>query len=178
VTPPRRAFAALVPPPEIVAALADRLAPVGIPGRRVPARNWHVTLRFVGSVEQAAYERWLWGLEQVEHPPIRVHLMGMGAFPRASKATVLWLGMEAKGLEELATAIEDATTAAGLPAEERPFRAHLTLSRIRPPEDVTTLVEEIPPLEMGWKAERFHVMAAVGSSYQIFESFRLGSRGP
>ncbi len=178
MTPSGRAFVALVPPPEILAALADHLATATIPGRPVPARNWHVTLRFVGKVDEPTYERWLWALEQVEHPPTRVRLTQMGAFPRAGKATVLWLGMESKGLEALAASVEEATTVAGLPPEERPFRAHLTLSRLRPPQDVRGLVEQVPPIEIGWKAEHFHVMAAVGSSYQIFESFPLGSRDP
>lgn len=176
VTAPGRAFVAVAPPPEIVSALDDRLASITIPGRSVPPRNWHVTLRFVGTVEDITYDRWLWSLAQIEHPPIRIRLTQLGAFPRASKAAVLWLGLESNGLDELAAAVEEATIAAGLAPEERPFQAHLTLARIRPPRDVRGLVEKAPTLEMGWKAERFHVMAAVGSAYQIFESFPLEGR--
>lgn len=176
MSPPGRAFVALVPPPEIVVGAGDRLAQLAIPGRRVPPRNWHVTLRFVGKIDDVTYDRWLWSLEQVDCPPIRVRLTGMGAFPRPRKATVLWIGLEAEGLDDLAAAVEEATVAAGLSPEERPFRAHLTLSRIRPPRDVHTLVEATPPMEMGWKADSFHVMAAVGSSYRIFDSLPLGDR--
>lgn len=178
MSPSGRAFVALVPPPEIRLALSDRLSSVTIPGRPVPPRNWHVTLRFVGSIDDPTYDRWLWSLTQVHCRPIRIRLTGMGAFPRARKATVLWLDMEAKGLDDLAGAVEEATIAAGLPGEERPFQAHLTLSRLRPPQDVRALVETTEPLDLMWKVDGFHVMAAVGSTYQIFDSFPLGDRAP
>lgn len=176
VSPPGRTFIALVPSPEIGAAAADRLSSVAIPGRPVPPRNWHVTLRFVGPIDDPTYDRWLWSLSQVHCPPIRIRLKGMGAFPRARKATVFWLDMEGSGLDELAGAIEEATIAAGLPGEDRPFQAHLTLSRLRPPQDVRALIEATQPLDLVWKVDGFHVMAAVGSTYQIFDSFPLGGR--
>lgn len=178
MSPPGRAFVALVPPPEILAAADDRLAGMTIPGRRVPTRNWHVTLRFVGRVDETTYDRWVWSLSRIDFPSIRLRLTGMGAFPRASKATVLWVGLGSDRLDRLAAAVEEATVAAGLPPEERPFRAHMTLSRIRPPQDVRALLETSRAMEMGWEVNRFHVMAAVGSTYQIFDSFPLGARNP
>lgn len=175
VTPSGRVFAAVVPPAEVVLALADRLSSLEIPGKPVPPPNWHVTLRFVGRVDDVSYDRWLGTLDQVTSMPMRIGLDGLGAFPKPPRATVLWAGVDAPGLEDLAGAIEEATQIAGLPAEERPFRPHLTLARIRPPEDVRAVLERgrrLPALS--WMADAFHVMSAVGSRYVVHESFDLG----
>jgi 2'-5' RNA ligase len=174
LTPTGRVFAALVPPPEVAMALSDRLSAFSIPGRPVPPDNWHVTLRFVGKVDDVTYDRWLGALDQVSAPPIRVAMAGLGAFPHARRATVLWAGVESVGIDGLAVAVEDATQAAGIAPEERPFRPHLTLARIRPPVDVSAQVKksaEMPGLS--WTADSFHVMSAVGSRYAVHETFEL-----
>lgn len=172
--PAGRVFAAVVPPPEVVAALAHRLESVTIPGRPVPPPNWHITLRFIGPVDEVAYERWLAAMDTTVIPaPFAVTVRGFGAFPRAARATVLWAGVESDELARLAAAVDDAADAAGLGREERPFHPHLTLARVRPPADVRSLLESGD----GWKASftvaEYHVMAAVGSRYQRYETFPL-----
>lgn len=174
LAPTGRVFAAVVPPTEVVVALAEQLDPLTLPGRPVPPPNWHITLRFVGQVEAAGYERWLAEMDTRRAPaPFRVTLGGLGAFPRPPKATVLWVGVESKDLAELAASVDEAADAAGLGTEERPFRPHLTVSRLRPPVDVRELVES----DGGWRAtftvSEFHVMAAAGARYRIYETFGL-----
>lgn len=172
--PTGRVFAAVVPPPEVVAALADRLEGVSIPGRPVPPPNWHVTLRFVGEVEEVAYQRWLAEMDTTSPPaPFRVTLSGLGAFPRPARATVLWVGVESRALEDLAARVDEAAEDAGLGSEERPFHPHLTISRVRPPADVRRLVERDDTWRLGFRVEEFHVMAAMGSRYRRYETFRL-----
>ena len=71
-----------------------------------------------------------------------VRVGGLGAFPRPTKATVLWLGVvdNSEGLSQLAAAAEGAAVAAGFATEERPYHAHLTLARMRPQVDVGELI--------------------------------------
>ncbi|HEX7100519.1 MAG TPA: RNA 2',3'-cyclic phosphodiesterase [Acidimicrobiia bacterium] len=173
--PAGRVFAAIVPPVDVVAALADRLGGLDIPGRRVPPPNWHVTLRFVGHVEEVAYERWLAALAEADVPgPFSVSLGGLGAFPRPARATVLWVGVESgDALADLAAAVDDAADRVGLGREERPFVPHLTISRVRPPEDVRSLVDSGNVLRATFTVSQFHIMAAVGSRYHVFESYDL-----
>jgi len=172
LTPTGRLFVAVVPPAEVAMALADRLDSLSIPGRHVPPINWHITLRFVGRVDAVTYDRWLASLEQVEGEPLRMRLEGLGAFPRPQSATVVWVGVMAPGIERLAAMVEEATQRAGIPAEERPFRPHLTLARVRPPVDARAVVEraDLGP-GLTWRADRFSVMAAAGSRYEIYETF-------
>ena len=70
--------------------------------------------------------------------PFGFRIGGLGGFPRLRKATVAWAGLEGDGgrISRLAEVVDDAVSSAGFGHEERPFRAHLTLARIRPPRDI------------------------------------------
>jgi RNA 2',3'-cyclic 3'-phosphodiesterase len=133
-----RVFLAVPLPGEIALAIGDRLA--GVPGRVVPSSNLHLTLRFLGQVDQLGYERFLGALYQAHlGASFGVSLGDWGAFPNPRRATVLWLAV-VEGVDrlgELAEVAEEAALRAGLGAEERPFQPHLTVSRIRPPADLT-----------------------------------------
>lgn len=174
LTPTGRVFAAVVPPPEVVAALDDRLENLSIPGRPVPPPNWHLTLRFIGKVDEVRYQRWLGAIDSAALPsPFRVTLGGLGAFPRPARATVLWVGVEGDQLSDLATVVDEAAAEAGLGGEERPFRPHLTISRVRPPADVRPLIDAGDGWKLPFRVREFHVMAALGSRYRVYETFSL-----
>lgn len=148
-------FAAVPIPVEIRMAVADQVDAHTIPGRPVPMEDWHITLRFLGRVEDSTLESFVHGLSAVSQvPQFRIGLGGAGAFPNPRKATVFWLGIT-DGLDDLATLneiAEDAAEAAGLSAEDRPFRPHLTLSRIRPPIDVGALLDF--GVDLAWRCDR------------------------
>jgi 2'-5' RNA ligase len=140
-----RIFVAVPLPPEIRHALAERISELRIPGKVGPQENWHITLRFLDTIDQVTYERFLAALEVVgEQFAFPMSIEGFGAFPRAAKATVFWAGV-GRGADELTLLneiIEDAAIGSGMLPEERPFHPHLTLARIRPPADVRDLVDE------------------------------------
>lgn len=150
-----RVFLAAPLPPEVRFALAERIAEMDIPGRVAPPENWHVTLRFLDTIDRVTYERFLTELERVgQHFSFPVSLHGFGAFPNHRKATVFWAGI-GKGegdLTLLNEVAEEAAIASGLLPEERPFHPHLTLSRIRPPADVRDVIDE--DLELSWRCDR------------------------
>ncbi|HJQ78005.1 MAG TPA: RNA 2',3'-cyclic phosphodiesterase [Acidimicrobiia bacterium] len=173
-----RVFAAAPPPPEIRVALSERIAAMRIPGKVAPAENWHITLRFLDTIDQVTYERFLSGLEAVRHEfSFPVALDGFGAFANPRKATVFWAGVGRGALElaQLNEVLEDAAQAAGLLPEERPFHPHLTLSRIRPPADVRDLLDE--ELALSWRCDRVVVYRSHqgrgGVSYEPLDSVSL-----
>ncbi len=149
-----RVFVAAPLPPEVRFALAERIAEMSIPGKVGPPENWHVTLRFLDTIDRVTYERFLHGLSQVaSHFSFPMALHGFGAFPGPRKATVFWAGIgrgtaDISMLNEIA---EEAAIGAGLLPEERPFHPHLTLSRIRPHADVRSLVDQ--ELDLGWRCD-------------------------
>jgi 2'-5' RNA ligase len=110
-----------------------------LPGRAVPPRNWHLTLRFLGATTAAAREHFVHELGGLAAPPrFRVSLATPGAFPSARRARVLWVGVGdgAEALRRLAGEIEGAARRAGFPPETQAYTPHLTLSRIQPPADL------------------------------------------
>lgn len=169
VGPLRRVFAAVPLPTEVRLALVDRLSGVDIPGKVASPENWHITLRFLGQVDEVTYERFLGSLSSADlGSRFKVSLGGLGAFPNAGRATVMWIGLErgSSELERLARTAEESAQNAGLTPEDRPFHAHLSLSRIRPPENVRGTIEAIESVDIGWRCE----------SVLVYES-RQGSGG-
>ncbi|MGH0030098.1 MAG: RNA 2',3'-cyclic phosphodiesterase [Myxococcota bacterium] len=117
-------------------ALRARLAALagGDAVRWVRPEGLHVTLRFLGGVEAAAVPELLErvGRETRRVAPFRLSLGAPALFPTPRRARVVTLeaGPE-PDLRGLAGAVERGVVAAGLPAEERRFRPHLTLGRVR-----------------------------------------------
>lgn len=128
-----------------------RSMPDGIPGRAVPAANWHLTLRFLGATradQLAGVVRHLRAAELGD--AFEIGFGGLGAFSRPRSARVLRIGLtDGVGrMQALARIAEDAARAAGFDPEEKSFKPHLTLSRIQPPRDVTRAIAGVPPLEL------------------------------
>lgn len=176
----RRVFAAVPLPDEVRMALAEGLRELPIPGRMTPPANWHITLRFLGPVDEVTFDRFLGGLS--EYPlgsSFRLVLGGLGGFPRASKATVVWVGVsgEVDRLGELAEMTEEAAQGAGLAPEERPFDPHLSISRARPPVDIRRLVADSVDFDLKWTCDRLVVFEShTGRGhprYEPLETFPL-----
>ena len=96
----------------------------------------HLTLAFFESIsEQTANELIAILREKLLAKPYRVTLsLGkLDAFPNQKHPTVLWLEiMEKTGnLIKLKHVIDETLSSLNLPVEKRPFRAHLTVARIK-----------------------------------------------
>lgn len=110
-----------------------------VPGKRTRPNNWHITLRFIGEAADHEVERLAERTEAVlDAEPCRVWLTTLGGFPKPSKASVLFLDVDDSStmLDRIAANCEEAAVEAGFDSEDRPFKPHLTLSRIRPPVDI------------------------------------------
>lgn len=114
--------------------------------RWVPPENLHLTLVFLGNVEDGGAARLEAELAAAlaPHPPLTLRLAGAGCFPplpprgKARPARVAWLGIEVEeGVERLAAVQEAAADAArravGFTSDDRPFSPHLTIARPRDP---------------------------------------------
>ncbi len=120
-------------------AIDDWRQGLDLPGRAVPPSNLHVTLRFVGSASVTGRDRLAAELDTAElGGPFSFRIGGLGGFPKLRKATVAWAAIEEDGgrVTDLAGIVEEAVASAGFGYEDRPFKAHLTLARIRPPRDL------------------------------------------
>ncbi len=135
-----RAFLA-IPLPE---KLCEELAALGrsITGLRAQkAGTIHLTIRFLGEVEDPEPVAAAAAEVASRHTAFDVSVAGVGAFPDARRPRVVWVGLgegEAPA-RALAADIEAAVVALGFPREERPWSAHITLGRFRdrPPKRPT-----------------------------------------
>ena len=153
---------------------------IRLPGRPAPPDNWHVTLRFLGTTSALQRDRVLEFLD--EHLVVDRFTLGftsLGAFPKPSRATVLWLGVD-RGRSELAAAAavcEESAISAGFEPEDRPFHPHLTLSRIRPPTNVEGLLERVAPFPLKMEVDRLTLyrsdLGRSGASYEVVDEVLL-----
>ena len=125
-----RAFIALPVPPsdaEVLEAMGDRL---GV-GRAIPAENAHLTLAFLGHVEEGLLREVADALETLSPPAFDFRLSGIARFGRS-------LALEARGnaaLGDLQARVRSRLVGAGLVLERRRFRPHVTFARL--PERLT-----------------------------------------
>lgn len=139
-----RAFVAVDPGPAVHTALVrlkNTLAAVDADVRWVGDGGLHVTLKFLGATAPASLDQLRAGLADTlrDRLAIPVHVSGLGAFPSRNRPRVVWVGVTGDGLDDVARAVETAAVAAGFPAEERPFRPHITLGRVRGPRGARRL---------------------------------------
>jgi len=144
----RRAFLAVVPPPAVrrwTESLEDSARGSGADLRWTPPEQRHLTLQFLGRVDDtdALAESVADSVRAVA--PFEIGLGGAGAFPSARRASVVWVGVTtgAAELAALAGTLSVATAPLGFDADDRPFRAHLTLARSNRPRDVRALVDRL-----------------------------------
>jgi 2'-5' RNA ligase len=124
-----RLFVALDLPPELKTQLA--LLAGGIPGAKwVPAENYHLTLRFIGEVQNWRAQEVDEALAQIRARPFELALKGAGMFEKGGRVQSLWIGTERNdGLSFLQCKIETALQRIGLEPERRRFAPHVTLAR-------------------------------------------------
>jgi 2'-5' RNA ligase len=107
----------------------------GAPRWTAPDR-WHLTLLFLGRVPVADVDGLVAAATPAvaATPPLTLRLAGGGRFGSRRRPQVCWAGVTGDGdsLGALAGRLARVAAGRGLPVEERPFRAHLTLGRWRP----------------------------------------------
>ena len=97
--------------------------------------NFHVTSKFFGNTEEdqlgpigSLIEKELVGFKTV-----RLKCVGIGCFPKWQYPKVIWAGLrgETQGLIDLQKKLEESFVPLGFPKENREFKLHLTLGRVR-----------------------------------------------
>ena len=107
--------------------------------------NIHVTLKFFGNVEVKRIEKISAAAERVakEFSTFEIGVGETGVFPRPSRPQVLWIGVSDPSgqLNALQEKFENECAAVGFPKEDRAYRPHLTIARLRKPEGARSLAE-------------------------------------
>jgi 2'-5' RNA ligase len=129
-----------------------RLKRCGAEVKWVRPEGIHLTLRFLGNISED--EIGLAHQAMVEaaagRPPFDVEIKGIGTFPEKRRPRVVWTGIEKgkENLTDLFQALEKSLVATGFPNADRPFKAHLTLGRIKSQRNVDKLIKSINSEEL------------------------------
>ena len=130
-----RLFVALTPPPEVQRAVWEAFAPLrarALPVKWVPPDGIHLTLKFLGEVDEGRLAELGGALVDAVAGARAISLVvrGAGAFPDARRPRVFWAGVEPDpAIELLQDRVERVFAPLGFPTEARAFRPHLTLGR-------------------------------------------------
>ena len=106
--------------------------------RRVAPELMHVTLAFIGSGPEATLTDATAAATEAARATraFELRLGTLGQFPERGRAHVVWLGFsEPAPLVDLADRVRRSLSAHGVAFDDKPFRPHLTLARVREDAD-------------------------------------------
>ena len=157
--------------------------------RWVASSALHITVKFLGEHD----ERFVDDIHAVlapvgtTHAPVTVTTTGVGAFPNFRRPRVVWLGMTGEAaMRALVHDVQRALLPLGIPAEPRPFQAHLTLGRVKgelAPREATALAMAAvgPRVPRSFPVQAVDLMRSElgpgGSRYSVMASVSLHARG-
>ncbi len=181
-------------PENLRARIAERVEPLRStlpPASWVPAERLHLTLAFLGEVEEPRVDDLDGALRPVfaAAPRLRLRLAGPGTFPPARPARVAWIGVEAGRkdassggvLASIERRVREVLAALlQHPLEDRPYHAHVTVARPRRPwghEAVARFRSACDDLVAEWEAARAVLMESElgrgGARYSVRRDFSL-----
>ena len=178
-----RLFVGLPVPPEVGRKLMQ-LGPRPQQGVRViAATEMHITLHFLGSMDTGPVRECL---RAVTTPAFSLRLDHPGSFAPRGRRRILWVGVvPSPGLLALHALTAGALRGVGFEPEQRPYKPHITLARLKPVA-ARQLVEDFerrPFRDAGLEFEcrRFALFesetAPEGARYSVIESYPLTGAG-
>lgn len=146
------------------------------------AENLHVTLAFLGDVEERRFidvEDAVYAAAEQCAPELNLIAQGLGAFPNEMRAKVFWAGLEGDvpQLMALQAALASELKAASIDFDDKRFHPHITLARFRQPQPVP--VSSVRFEQFGeWQATEIQIIESVlqpaGSKYFVRSDVPLG----
>lgn len=173
-----------------VTEVLSELKPAAGDLRWVRPESMHITLKFMGHVEESQLAPVRQALASVHvNKAVEMNFQGLGFFPNQRRPRVLWIGIHANpALAQLAGQIETSLEPLGIQRENRPFSPHLTLARFphggssRNLKSLQERMAALPSKEFGYICTReFHLiqsqLSPSGAKYTTLERFAFARTG-
>jgi 2'-5' RNA ligase len=144
-----RCFIAVGIPGSVMKAIAgvvDTLRKSGADVKWVPQENIHITLKFLGSTDEAIIGEIKESLRRIvaAYRPFAIRIAGTGYFPAGRRPRVVWIGIDDAGaLPDLQRDVEKEMVKFGYEEEKRPFSPHLTIGRVRSDKRMTEMLKRL-----------------------------------
>jgi RNA 2',3'-cyclic 3'-phosphodiesterase len=181
-----RTFIALPALPAVQQAIAEvqiKLKAVHADVKWEPKDKFHITLIFLGNVDQSKLELLSAALATSfqQFHSCTISYESLGAFPNIRNPRVIWIGIRSnQTVLDLQSAAGQICAESGFPLDDRTFHPHITLGRVKEARQVPRLTEAIKtitfdPIEM--HCSEIVLMKSdlhsSGSIYTILKSFPL-----
>jgi len=137
-----------------IARVQEVLGNVKLIGKMTELENLHLTLKFLGEIDDEKLERVRKRLKEVKFSEMELKLGVAGTFSFRGQPRIVWIKVMGKGIFELQKKIDDVLEGEGFGREER-FMSHLTIARIKHVGDKTGFIDYVNG--MGVKAVEFNV---------------------
>ncbi|MFH0827731.1 MAG: RNA 2',3'-cyclic phosphodiesterase [Candidatus Omnitrophota bacterium] len=175
-----RAFIAIELPQEIkttLSRLQAKLKTAGADVKWVEPKNIHLTLKFLGEIDEQTIEKLNSCLEKIRKikKPFTLNLSSPGAFPNPASPRVIWVGIKQGNTEikEITLLLEKQSTEIGLTPENREFSAHITIGRTRSGKNRRELSKILSDLSQNSLEDNLFTVDKI-----TFFKSTLTSRGP
>lgn len=153
----------------------------------VPADNLHLTLKFLGEVDNTEIPGVCAVVGQVcrEYQPFQLCFAGTGGFPDIDRPRVVFAGVDdvTGSLCRLVGQLESELADSGFKREQRDYRPHLTLGRTRSGsrrarDEVVERLKRLSETELGTMiVDRIQIFASFlekgGPNYQVMDTIEL-----
>jgi RNA 2',3'-cyclic 3'-phosphodiesterase len=143
----------------------------------------HVTMKFLGNVEENRIDEIADALKKVKVPPFTAHIRSIGGFPNARSPRVIWIGAEpGENFTEMNRQVEDVLAGIGFEREGR-FKPHVTIGRVKfsdpmQKQRLPQLFEKYSDFDAGtMQVDRMHLMKSTlspkGPKYEALREISL-----
>ncbi|MEW6051901.1 MAG: RNA 2',3'-cyclic phosphodiesterase [Candidatus Zixiibacteriota bacterium] len=143
-----RLFIALPLPKSVEEYLAKLIADLRAKGgsvKWVDAHLIHLTLRFLGDTEEALVPKLQRAIDDLaaHHLIVRSNIDRLGVFPNIKRPNVIWVGLHRNAdlLAEMNVDIEKSVREFGFEPDNKMFKVHLTLGRVKDQHNLTPLTD-------------------------------------
>lgn len=172
-----RLFIGLTLTSEIKRALHKTIHEMHVPGRLIPDRNMHLTIKFLGDCSDAMAEQTVEILSHVApgHEPQEIKIAGFGAFPSLTRPRVAWMGVT-QGREFLNHLAYEINYRLKYIFEPSKFSPHITVARFKKPENLKELARKCAEIEIGsMLVNKLTLLESklspAGAEYSVFQEF-------
>jgi len=148
-------------------------------------QNLHITLKFLGDIDEKKTSQIKEAVKNIAQKTavIKTRPTTLGTFPPGKRARIIWLGLsdDQMRISQLADELETALEHFGFEKENRPFKSHVTIGRVRSLKNINQVLEKIniqkidPSLQQQINNVTFYksTLTSTGPIYTPIEEFNL-----
>lgn len=130
-----------------LAAISGRFKSISPTVKWVDPNNMHLTARFLGDTDPKIIQPIVELIQSTceKFGPVQATVERIGGFPNLKRPRVLWVGLSelADNLTPIVQELQNGLRGLGISPDEKRFKAHLTLARIKQPLGLERFLEEL-----------------------------------